>query len=262
MVGMKALYLTLSISVLSALTGCSSVPLKKAHLPSGANPATEFAQLEAEMRQGHNEQLSILSPEAFEEANDYFEQAKSLLKNNSDPVRTLESIAYAKGALQTAFDRALKVSPLLGQVTDSRKKALESGADTYTKSDFRRLDREVIRLTRQLEQGDNQATLDSIADRGEFQKRYSDLELQTLYLRYLGEARQDVEKLKSSGAARKAPSSFSRLESKLRMAEGNIAADRYNQTLLQTTQNELKVLAHDLQEEIKTKKRLPASEAN
>lgn len=248
------------VTLFILLIGCSSTPLKRAHVPINANPQTEFTQLEEEIRQGYSEQLTILSPAAFEQAVDYFEQAKSRLNSGDSDV--LESIAYSRGALQVAFDRALRVSALLGQVSDSRKKALEAGADTYTKSDFRSLDREVISFAKKLESGDDTATLASIGDRGEFRKRYSDLELQTLYLRYLGDAREDLEKLRSQGAEEKAPGAFSRFESKLRMAEGNIAADRYNQDLLRSTQNTLKILANNIREEIGTQKRLPASHAN
>lgn len=253
---MKALYLILAF----LMAGCSSAPLKKAHLAPSSDPQAEYTQLEDDMRQGYSEQLTLLSPEAFGQANHYFLQAKDRLKSGSDRAETLESIAYAKGALDVAFTRALRVSALLGRVTDARKKALEAGADSYHRREFNKIDSEVRQLARELEQGDNHATLASIIDRKDFQKRYSDIELDSIYLRYLGDARKDIDQLRSNGASQKAPKTFSRLESKLRSSEESIAADRYNQSFLVRTQNDLKILGNQTREEMNDENRLPASQ--
>jgi OmpA-OmpF porin, OOP family len=221
-------------SVLTLLISCSH-NIKPATLATDS-PEDEISSQDSMMDQAYNAQIDVLSPDHFEEALDYLNDAKKGNKDGSKAKEVLEDVAYSRAHLNKANEKAGLARAQAAQIIAARQLALTAGARKYPYR-LNKIDRKLKEYT------DDKEILITLKEREELQDEYSALELHSILEDKLGEAKELLKKAKKKDAEEITPTTFALAQEKYTVAERTIQNNRHSTEEIDSTSQDATVSA-------------------
>jgi outer membrane protein OmpA-like peptidoglycan-associated protein len=161
--------------------------LTNVHAQSQESIVQDFKSLDADISNSRTNQINILAPRNFRMASQYLEKARSTLNQQNDLSRQMSmQISMANDFLSKAKTIAGSSRTKLNDIIQARRLALDSGADSFFNSDFKKADEQLLSLTSDLENNVTQGISRTSAN---LQAMYSDLELKAIKHQHLATAR-------------------------------------------------------------------------
>jgi OOP family OmpA-OmpF porin len=217
----RRLSLLLAIGLLIA--GCASTSLKTEPIAKTENPAQLIASLDQDMAKARAEQVDLLSPDWFAQAQDSCAAAKRGLDQGDDLAGIWAHLSKGRAQLEQATQFAEQSRYHLGEVIESRHMAIQAGGPGY-KKEFADLEGNFEDLTRAVEKNNFKYVQDhkEAANQG-----YRALELRAIKDAALDEVRRMLADLEDQKVQKIAPQSHAQARAKLDEADAFISGNRY-----------------------------------
>lgn len=210
---------------LTLVAGCASKPPSYETISSSANPSTEIERTDEMLRDAKDRQVDVLSPENFTDASKALEKAKKQKDKGKANEKILESVAYSRGWLKEANEKAEISQTSLKDVTDARGGALRAGTPTLFTHEWNRAEDELAEISTAIEKGN----LTPAEKRGDkLITKYRELERRSIIKAQLGKAEDNIKLAKKDGAEKRAPKSYEIAQMKYDNAERLINSDPRN----------------------------------
>lgn len=220
---MKELLATMATTL--AIVGCASTPPNVQSISSGANPPMEIERTEEMLKEAHDQQVDVLSPENYADARKSLDKAKKKLSDGKSKEDILKHVSYSRAWLNEAKAKAELVETSMKDISDARAGALRAGAPSIAPKEWKKAEEDLQEITRAAEKG-NMKQADKNGD--ELTKRYRDIEVMTVTKSNLGIAEENIKAAKKDGADKKAPKTYSMTTMKRDNVERMIKADPRN----------------------------------
>lgn len=213
----------LSVAGVALLVGCGS-SIKKADIPSTANPTEEIARLESDLSEAETSQLDVLAANEYEQSHKYLKRAREGLRKEKKQRAVLDDIGYARAYLERAQTLAAERRNKVEGLLSARSEALTAGAKNIPtlKDKLGDYDKE---LRRQAEKKDSQL---EAKDFSRLQAGYQAIELSAIQTQQVGRAQALIQGAVDKGAGRNAPTTLKRAQNDLQNAKNVIAANRHD----------------------------------
>jgi len=226
----KKQFYILIISILTLLWGCSNNP-SIVEFPDTANSADEVQKFSSDMQGARDHQLDVLSPNAYEKAQNALDDAVAAQVAGKDPQVILHEVAVGRSQLNEANKFAQISHTNMEDVVVARHAALTAGASKLFPDDFEDVDEDLRSVTSDVEKND----LDAIAEnRSTLQQAYRDVELKAIKKNKLGPANEAIELAIKEGAATYAKQSLAVAQLAVNNTEAFITANRNNTLAINT----------------------------
>ena len=208
-------------AVLSVMSSCSHGPAVQ-EFSESADPAAEINALDSDMALAVTNQVDVLAPKNFEEANDALISAKKSYDKQSKPKNTLHQVAVGRAYLRNANEYAAVSNGNLESVITARQRAMKAGALGYYLGDFKAVDSRLKGVTADIEDND----LSGIdKKRADLQASYLDLEVKSIQQASLGEARKTIAMAKDENAKKLAPRTLAIAEKSIKDTDAFIVGN-------------------------------------
>lgn len=215
--------IVLVVTFLIGIGACSSTP-KIQEFADTANSADEVQRLTADMRTATDNQVDVLSPSSFQQANNALKAAVSDQQKGSDAKDILHTVAQGRAQL----DRANKFAELsrtnMGDVVTARQDAITAGAPKFFSEEFNKADDHLRDVTSKVE--DNDLT-EVASNRSKLQAEYLSVELKAIETANLSPARTTIAIAVKEGAKDYAAQSLAIAEKTVNDTEAFIVANRH-----------------------------------
>ncbi len=216
--------IVLTLSLLSCAHKVKKVEAPQADpvtLSATATVADEMSIQKNMMGTAITNQVDVLAPIHFNEANRFYTQAKNDDQKGSSSEQILNSISYSRGHLNKAIEQAAAIKPTLDEITNARNQAIKAGARHFP-AKLSVLDEELKHYTA--------ATNVSIPQERKitFQDQYLALELSTIKTEKLIEVQELLTNARVKGAETTTPTAYAEAVSKYNIADKLIETDRHN----------------------------------
>lgn len=229
----------LMATVLTAAAACSSGPVVQDY-PVTANPSEELSNLANNIKAAQGNQVDVLSPTNFEEAQEALEDAKEMHVKGKDAEKVLREVAIGNAYLSNANSVAEVARNNAENIIAARQAAITAGATSYFGKDMKKVDEDFKDVTEDIE--DNK--LSSIAkQRAKLQEKYLELELRAIKEKHIGESRDTISLAKKEKAEKFAPRTLAVAEKSYIDTEAYIKANRHNTTAIEARAAETKAAA-------------------
>jgi OOP family OmpA-OmpF porin len=216
-------------AALIALVSCSHAPVVQ-EFPDTASPSEEATRFEEQLSDALRQQVNVLSPENYAEAQDSLSQAKRQIEKQKDAKDSLHSIAEGQAYLKRANAFAELARSNIQEVVAARSLALQANAPVLFPNDFRDVDARLKTATRAIEKNDLE---NAIKNRSAIQLQYMDVELRSIKQARLGSARDTLALSIKEGARKLAPRTLAQTEKVIQDSDAFITANRHDRAALQ-----------------------------
>ena len=205
-------------------SGCrgGQVPLTPPVL-TDESPQVQYQSLESDLADARQQQVDVLAPATFEEANADLVAAGKAIENGAELSKIMLQISYGRTKLQKAQERAQIARTVLDDVIKARDLAIKAGAEKLGK-DYDKVENDFLELTHQIEQ-DNLSWVQrhKIAVTSAFDQ----LELRAIKDQALSKVRETIAQAKAEKAAEFAPQTLALTETRLQEVDEFITGQRY-----------------------------------
>ena len=142
----------ISIILLLILGACARTSVMPADTPGAdhANPIESVARLEADIATARQNQVHVLSPNWFSQAEASFIKAKKGIDTGTEITQILENVVESEKALQHAEEASKLSRTMLPEAIESRDKALSAGARQFGE-EFDTVEKRFLNLTKAIE---------------------------------------------------------------------------------------------------------------
>ncbi|MBL7544551.1 MAG: OmpA family protein [Bdellovibrionaceae bacterium] len=217
-----------STSIALYLGACAH-NIKPTPMAATANPNAEVDNLSAKVDAARTQNVDVLAPENFKDAEKSLKEAQNLRSKNKKGEKILEAVGYGHAYLDRANAAAQKSREQLPDVLKARELAMTAGAAKYHE-DRVDLDKDLMKYTRKIEK-DKTINREDITD---LQQDYLDLELKSIKSNKLSEAKNTLENAEKQGAKRIVPKAYADATEKYKVAEKAIETDRHDEQSVNT----------------------------
>lgn len=223
MLSQKRFLVTLAATAF--VVACASKPTSRPSLSASANATNEIATTERMIEDARQQQIDVLSPRNFKDAEKSLAKAKKMKEKDKSNESIIEELADAQGWLQDAKAKAEVARASMKDITTAREDAMRAGAPQHLEKEWRKTEKDLEQITKKIEGGDLK-----LADRegAEITARYKDLEIQAVQRAHLGLAKDNIDKSIKQGADKKAPKSLGMAKMKFDNANKIIIANPKN----------------------------------
>jgi len=211
-------------ALLLFLTSCSSGPTVQEY-DATANPTEEIGKLASSLQQAGENQVNVLSPENFKQAEAALTQAKRDVEKQKAAKDVLHRVAEGNAYLDKANQTAQVAHSSMEEVVVARRQAIAAGAPSFYTKEFNEVDEDLVSVTRDVEK--NKLT-SADKNRAELQRKYLAVELLAIKNASLGPARNAVAIAIKEGAKNYAPRTLAIAEKSLKDADAFITANRHD----------------------------------
>jgi outer membrane protein OmpA-like peptidoglycan-associated protein len=190
---MKGLYRFLFL--FSVLMLYSAVGITQVHSAATGNPGQLVSQLEADLAEAKSNQVDVLSPKLYKDAQSALMKAKQALEKGAKLSAIGQYVADGNASLKKAQEIAQVSRTILGETNKARDKALKVGADKLGQP-YDKVETKYLQLTTAIER-DNLSYAQQYA--AEVQAAFRDLEIMAIKDTAIGNARKmmaDADKAK------------------------------------------------------------------
>lgn len=186
---------------------------------------TLVQQTEAAFEAARANQLPLLSPDHFEDANKYWQRAQENIQRGRSIDKIKADLTRANASLADAEETAKLARVTFASVLEARQAADTAQASTLAAAQWEEAEKDFNAAARRLEDGDVNRARDGAADalRG-----YQAAELTAIQGAILNEARQLIAENYDQKVERSAPKTLARAETLVAQAEAQLAGNRYD----------------------------------
>jgi len=226
---LKIQKLLITVMTLFALAACAGPALKIAPVSVSDNPSAKIAQLEQALTESRAQQVNVLSPSWYAQAEGYLAKAQTGLKENDSVADVLKNVAFGQALLDKAKDYTRIARSALGEAIKARDLAISAGAASFG-VDYQTLEEQFITLTADIE-NDNLSRAEK--NKARVTQGFADLELRAIKEKTLGEVRNLIAAAETKNAALVAPKTLSKAKNTLLEADKFISEQRYEREKMQ-----------------------------
>jgi outer membrane protein OmpA-like peptidoglycan-associated protein len=180
-------------------------------------------QLETELAAARANEVNVLAPGAFNEAESAFMKARQTLEKNGKPDDISEYVAEGYDGLKEAEEIAGEARSVLGQVNEARNKALEAGADQLGKP-YTVVEDQYLKLTQAIK-NDNLSYAQKHA--AAVQASYGNIEIAAIKSNVLGNARKIMVEADEAKVQKLVPTAYADALTALNEADVYIGQNPY-----------------------------------
>jgi outer membrane protein OmpA-like peptidoglycan-associated protein len=187
------------------------------------NPAKLVGQLDGDISRARMDQVNVLSPDRFSQAEKAYLRARQTLTENGEIADILESVDKSNTYLQQAQETAQISRTILADTINAREMARQAGATTFEK-EYWRVENDFLGLTRAIER-DNVTYAQE--NRTKVNDRFRELEVRAIKEATIGEVRRLIARAEAAGARKVAPLSHNQAIEQLNATDLFISANPY-----------------------------------
>ncbi|UCH79676.1 MAG: OmpA family protein [Nitrospiraceae bacterium] len=187
------------------------------------NPAALVNQFKTEMSNARNNQLNVLVPDTFANAEKRLSSAEKGLERGGEIADIRENVTEGRTFLRTAEEKSGMVKKMIPETIKARDMARSAGATKF-EGDYGALERNFLDLTYAIETNDlnyAQKNQESVT------KGFRQLELRAIKEKTLGQVRELIRSAEKAGAKKIVPKTYTRAENTLSEADAFISEQRY-----------------------------------
>ena len=129
---------------------CSHGPLVS-KFPDTANPSEEVSKLDTDMNIAIGDQINVLSPHHFKEAQESLKEAKRSLNGQRSAKETLNSVAEGRSYLNETRESVRVSHANIEEVIVARQRAILARAPDFFSLDFSKTDEDLQSVTSSIE---------------------------------------------------------------------------------------------------------------
>ena len=202
---------------------CGGSTLMAEPFQTSANLNAQINWLEHELRNARNDEVDILSPRSFAEAEEMVADAKKRLDRGDKHSKIFDKIASAQAELQRAKQVSRRARSELSKVIRARELARAAGATNFEK-DYNEVEGKFLDLTKAIEKD----KVERARKNGpKVVEEYRTLELRAIKDQTLGQARKLIKQAGKEGAKRTAPKTYAAVQQKLLEVDKFISKNPY-----------------------------------
>jgi outer membrane protein OmpA-like peptidoglycan-associated protein len=224
------------------LGGCSTPALKVESIPKSENPQELINTLEGDIAMARKDQINVLSPTWFGDAEASLNSAKAYLDDGDALSKILDSVALGRARLQKATEIAKVTKLTIPDAIKARDLARSAGATSLGR-DYSSVEDRFLELSRAVERenlGYAQKSQERVAE------AYRQLELRAIKDQTIGEVRRLIEDAEAKKLPRIAPKSYAEAKQKLAEADAFITENPYAKEKMHDLANQALFMAHRL----------------
>ncbi len=225
-----SIYKILGLMTLAALISCSHAPSIQ-EFATTASPNEEVVKFDTDMKTAMDNQVNVLSPSNFKQAQESLSDAKHSLDKQRDAKEILHDVAEGRAYLNWSFDFAKLAHQNIEEVIVARQLAIEAEAPKVQEKEFQQADQRLMDITRDIEKNKLKKAIEK---RSALQISYMELELESIKQVRLGEARDIVVQATNEGAKTFAPQSLAIAEKSIQDTDAFITANRHAKSEIST----------------------------
>lgn len=213
---------------------CGGSTLMAEPFQTSANLTAQINWLEHELRNARNDEVDILSPRSFAEAEELVADAKKRLDRGDKHSKIFDKIASAQAELQRAKEVSRRARSELSRVIKARQQARAAGATNFEK-DYNEAESKFLDLTKAIEKDKVERARKNAPKVSE---KYRALELRAIKDQTLGEARKLIKQAEKEGAKKTAPKTYAAVQQKLLEVDKFISKNPYQKVKMHNMANE------------------------
>lgn len=208
----------------AAVTACSS-GVKKADIPSSANPQSEIAKFDADLLRAAELNIDVLAEKHYSNAIKMRDEAKSDLASSQKQEEVIDDLRIGRGHLNEAYSVAenRKGKDIAVGVLEARRGALRAGAANYPE-----INKELRSLDSDFSNSADNLSYLSTEKLVKYEQGYAGLEKKGVIAMHLGEAQAVLNGARQDGAVKRAPNTYKSTELSIRHAESAISTNVRN----------------------------------
>jgi OOP family OmpA-OmpF porin len=191
-------------------------------MPTG-NPAELVSQLETSLNAARANQVDVLAPGLYNDAQSAYNKAKQNLEKGAKLSSIGDYVAEGTASLKKAEEIAQVSRTILGETNSARDKALKVGADRLGKP-YMDVEKQYLQLTKAIE-NDNLSYAQKNAVK--VQSAFRDLEIMAIKDSALGNARNMMADAKKAKLQKIAPMAYQAAEQALNDADAFVGQNPY-----------------------------------
>ncbi len=204
------------------IAGCSSTPSQVEQLSSTANPTAEIQKTEKMLKEARDNQVNVLSPEKFSNAEKSLKEAIARKEKNRSPEEILKHVSYSRAWLKEAETTSEIAQTSMKDISAAREGALNAEAPKYFKKDWDRANDDLKKITHSIEKGNLKP---SDKKGSELIEAFRDLERNSIAKKHLGVAKDNLDTAVRAKADKNAPKTYKRALAKYEATEKYISAN-------------------------------------
>lgn len=215
-------------SLVAGLVGCSSI--KPEAIDSTADVQSELAKTEGNLANAKAEQVDVLAPESFAQAEREYRDAKRARDNGDDSEKVFASLGKSRAYLKKANEAASLTKTGMAETQKARAAALAAGAGERRGDEFAALDKRLMNITESAEGGN----IDRIREHDEqLSKKYRELEVQSIKETHLAAARGQMDQAAKEDAKKWAPRTLEQADAQYKALDEFIGANPHDPSIAQ-----------------------------
>lgn len=192
------------------------------------NPGELVNQLESKLAAAKSNQVDILAPGLFKDAQSAFMKAKQALEKESKLSIINDYVAQGNASLSKAEEIAQVSRTILGETNKARDKALKVGADRLGKP-YMKVEEQYLKLTKAIE-NDNLSYAQKNA--AKVQAEFKNVEIMAIKESAIGEARQMMAKAEAAKTPKIAPKAYADAVQAINEADTFIGNNPYDAEII------------------------------
>jgi OOP family OmpA-OmpF porin len=202
---------------------CAGNKLKVEPIATSENPIEQVNLLEKDIIKARNNQLDVLAPTWFRNAEESLNDAKEAVELGNELSLILEKVANGHAQLRRAEEISRLVKTALKDTIKARERARAVGAmdlgESYTK-----VEKQFLGLTKAIEKNNLKYAHNNSP---KVIRAFDELELQAIKEAAIGEARNLIRQAETGGAKKVTPKTLLIAKKKLSEADAFISENRY-----------------------------------
>ncbi len=211
----------LLLGVVLAFAGACATP-QTGSMPTG-NPGELVKQFEAELTRARSNQVDVLAPGLYKDAQSAFMKAKQGLNRGAKLSDIQEYVAEGNASLKKAEEIAQVSRTILGETNKARDKALKVGADKLGEP-YDRVENEYLKLTTAIERDNLSYAQENAAG---VQAAFRDVEIMAIKNSAIGNARKMMADADKARIQKIAPMAYNDALQALNEADAYIGKNPY-----------------------------------
>ncbi|MDT8284568.1 MAG: hypothetical protein RQ767_03510, partial [Thermovirgaceae bacterium] len=220
--------------MICCIASCAGMKLDVAPIALSENPKELVNRLDNALSNARNNQVNVLSPTWFGNAEASFSKAKGSLDSGGEITGIIENVALGEAQLKRAEEIARLSRTALPDVIKARDLARAAGAPTQAE-DYMEVESQFLELTEAIE--DNNVEW-AQRKKGNVIEEFRRLELQAIKVNTIGKVQELIERAEREGAEKQVPQVLQSSRLTYRQAEAFIAEHRYEKEEMQAKAKE------------------------
>jgi outer membrane protein OmpA-like peptidoglycan-associated protein len=248
----KKIEIMVVLIVVFFMGACAGNKLKVEPIATSENPIEQVNLLEKDINKARNNQLDVLAPTWFSNAEESLNDAKEAVELGNELSLILEKVANGRAQLLRSEEISQLVRTALKDTIKARERARAVGAVNLGES-YRKVEKQFLGLTKAIEKNNLKYAHNNSP---RVIRAFDELELQAIKEEAIGEARKLIRQAETEGAKKVAPKTLIFAKKKLSEADAFISENRYQKEKINKQANNALFQARRLIQVMKESKKI------